>query len=36
VVRRIAGKELRAIELWGAVLGFVIGCFQAGLLALAG
>jgi uncharacterized membrane protein YheB (UPF0754 family) len=35
VVRRIAGKELRAIELWGAVLGFLIGCFQAGLLALA-
>jgi uncharacterized membrane protein YheB (UPF0754 family) len=36
VVRRIAGRELRAIELWGAVLGFVIGCVQAGLLLLAG
>lgn len=33
VVRTIAKKEFRAIELWGALLGLTIGLIQAGLLA---
>jgi len=33
LIHEIAGKELRAIEIWGAVLGFVIGLLQLALIA---
>lgn len=33
VVQKVAGTEFRAIEIWGAVLGAVIGLGQAALLA---
>jgi uncharacterized membrane protein YheB (UPF0754 family) len=36
IVNHIASKEFRAIEWWGLVLGFIIGLFQAGLLAIIG
>jgi uncharacterized membrane protein YheB (UPF0754 family) len=36
IVEEIAGKEFRAIELLGAVLGFVIGVLQLLILALTG
>ncbi len=36
VVHRIAGRELRAIEYWGAAVGFLVGCVQATLFALLG
>ncbi|TVR42958.1 MAG: DUF445 family protein [Planctomycetota bacterium] len=34
LVHQVARKEFRAIEIWGAVLGTLIGLAQAGLLAL--
>ena len=34
VVNEVAHRELRAIEIWGAVLGAVVGLAQAALLAL--
>jgi len=36
LVRRIASKEFRLIEILGGVLGFVIGLAQAGILAAMG
>lgn len=36
LVLRIAGRELKAIVWMGAVLGFLVGAAQVGLLALAG
>ncbi len=32
IVNRVASKEFRAIELWGAVLGIIIGLVQAAIL----
>jgi len=34
LIQRIASRELRAIEIWGGVLGFLVGAFQAGLSIL--
>jgi uncharacterized membrane protein YheB (UPF0754 family) len=34
IVNRVASKEFRAIELWGAVLGLIIGLVQATILML--
>ena len=34
IVNHVASKEFRAIEIWGLVLGFVIGLAQAGILAV--
>jgi uncharacterized membrane protein YheB (UPF0754 family) len=34
IVNHVASKEFRAIEIWGLVLGFVIGVAQAGILAV--
>ena len=31
MIQRIAAKELRAIEIWGGVLGFLVGAIQAGI-----
>ena len=36
IVKRIAKKELRHIEILGGVLGFVIGCIQVGVIYFAG
>lgn len=36
IVNQVAQREFRTIERLGAVLGFVIGCVQVGLLAAAG
>ena len=36
IVKRIARRELRYIELLGGVLGFMIGCLQAGLIIWTG
>lgn len=33
IILSIASRELKAIELWGAVLGFCIGCFQVFLIS---
>ncbi|WP_290902629.1 DUF445 family protein [Ferroglobus sp.] len=33
-IKQVAGKELRFIEISGAVLGFLIGCLQSVLLLL--
>jgi uncharacterized membrane protein YheB (UPF0754 family) len=34
IVNQIASREFRAIEWWGAILGFLIGLVQAGIMAL--
>lgn len=34
IVNQIASREFRAIEWWGAILGFLIGLAQAGIMAL--
>jgi uncharacterized membrane protein YheB (UPF0754 family) len=34
IVNRVASHEFRAIELWGAILGAIIGVAQAGILAI--
>ena len=34
IVNQIASREFRAIEWWGAILGFVIGLAQAGIIVL--
>jgi len=34
VVRRVAHREFRAIEALGAVVGFLVGCLQVGLLLM--
>jgi uncharacterized membrane protein YheB (UPF0754 family) len=36
VVTRVASKEMRAIEWWGAIVGGLIGLVQAAILALLG
>jgi uncharacterized membrane protein YheB (UPF0754 family) len=36
IVKRIAGRELRHIEILGGVLGFVIGCIQVGIMYFTG
>ena len=36
IVYSIAAKELKAIEVFGAVLGFIVGGVQVGLIALLG
>jgi len=36
IVKRIAKKELRHIELLGGVLGFLVGCVQAAILWIMG
>ena len=36
IVYRIASKELKTIEILGAVVGFIVGLFQVGLLLLFG
>lgn len=34
IILRIASRELRAIEIWGGILGFVIGLLTVAILAL--
>lgn len=34
IVNQIASREFRAIEWWGAILGFLIGLAQAGIMVL--
>ncbi len=34
IILSIASRELKAIELWGAMLGFIIGCFQLFLISM--
>ena len=34
IIYSIASKELKAIEVFGAILGFIVGCAQLGLIAL--
>lgn len=36
MVHQVARKEFRAIEIWGAVLGIIIGLVQASIFMLAG
>lgn len=35
MIREIAGRELRSIEIWGGVLGFVIGLIQVAIVLIA-
>jgi uncharacterized membrane protein YheB (UPF0754 family) len=34
LINEIAGRELRAIEIWGGIFGFMIGMFQAAMVML--
>jgi len=36
IIYKIASKELRAIEVFGGVLGFIVGLVQVGILLLSG